>query len=64
MSTEPQKPAGYQIPAWCHLPLADHYDGVGGCWGISHGFVKEQGETYCLPCEYHCRNPGSTNSEE
>lgn len=43
----------YLVPAWCKMPKAYHNDGIGGCWGISHGFVKREGESYCKECEYH-----------
>jgi hypothetical protein len=46
----------YLIPDWCHLDMASHTDNMGGCWGISHGLVKEQGEPYCKTCEYHRDN--------
>lgn len=29
----------------------DHHDGIGGCWGISHGLVAAHGDTYCAGCE-------------
>ncbi len=46
----------YVIPAWCKMPKSYHHDGMGGCWGISRGFVEKEGEAYCLGkvviCEY------------
>lgn len=44
---------GYIIPSWCQMSILDHDDGMGGCWGISGGRVKEHGEKYCGPCEFH-----------
>ena len=44
---------GYHPPTWCRMHPLDHYDGIGGCWGISGGCVREQGEAYCRECEFH-----------
>ena len=41
------------IPSWCHMPETSHFDGMGGCWGISHGQVEEKGELYCITCEFY-----------
>lgn len=57
------QPVDYKIPAWCRLPLAEHYDGLGGCWGIRYGYVREQGETYCQACEYR-RSASIQQAEE
>lgn len=40
------------IPAWCQMPIDSHQDKIGGCWGIYHGKVAKQGETYCQTCEF------------
>jgi len=45
--------AEYKIPCWCRMPLGYHNDGIGGCWGISYGYVEEHGEAYCQNCAYH-----------
>lgn len=45
----------YEIPVWCRMNLEAHADGMGGCWGISGGFIKEMGEKYCKGCEYYRR---------
>lgn len=42
-----------QVPAWCRMPTREHEHHLGGCWGISNGFVREKGEGYCRSCEYH-----------
>ena len=42
----------YVIPAWCELPLSDHNDGLGGCWGISTGLVEQTAGRHCDDCEY------------
>lgn len=44
------------IPAWCGMDHRDHHDGLGGCWGISHGLVAERGRAYCEGCD-HCTDP-------
>lgn len=41
------------IPSWCRMPLPDHEDGLGGCWGISSGQQPAQGERYCVGCDFH-----------
>ena len=41
-----------EIPKWCGLSPSAHNDGLGGCWGISYGFVRKEGEAYCANCEY------------
>ena len=41
----------YCVPKWCKMPPLDHFDGMEGCWGISHAL--EEGESYCSGCEYH-----------
>lgn len=37
----PKKTKNYplsMVPAWCRLPLSEHQDNIGGCWGISTVF--------------------------
>lgn len=46
----------YCIPIWCRMHPLAHFDGMGGCWGISNGCVLEDGEDYCLDCEFHKDN--------
>ena len=43
----------YIVPDWCRMPLGYHNDGMGGCWGISYGYVVTKGENYCKHCEYY-----------
>lgn len=45
--------ADYLIPSWCMMHPDEHDDGMGGCWGISYGYVKKEGESYCSNCEYY-----------
>jgi hypothetical protein len=40
------------------LPPNEHFDGIGGCWGISSGLVEKGGEGYCKACEFY--NKGET----
>ena len=47
------KSHGYEIPRWCRMSLESHADGIGGCWGITHEYVKGGGKTYCKWCEYY-----------
>jgi hypothetical protein len=44
------------VPAWCDMPATDHLDGMGGCWSISHGLVRNRGEANCTGCEYYRRD--------
>lgn len=53
----------YVIPDWCEMPPAEHHDGMGGCWGISHGMVAERGEPYCESCEFHKAKRKGNNTE-
>lgn len=46
------KANGYEIPDWCNMSIWAHYDGMGGCWGISCGHAKKEGKKYCMGCEY------------
>lgn len=52
MSKKKEKTA-YEIPKWCGMPILDHEDGMGGCLGISYGYVKKEGEKYCKGCHCH-----------
>ncbi len=45
----------YEVPYWCGMRGSDHFDGLGGCWGISHGLVHEQGRSYCKSCTLYKR---------
>ena len=45
----------YTVPRWCRMPISDHFDGMGGCWGVSQGCVEEQGRDYCRNCGFHRR---------
>lgn len=40
----------YCIPCCCNMHPYEHFDGAGGCWGISSGRVFEK--DYCNSCEY------------
>lgn len=53
-----------EIPNWCCMCYSDHFDGMGGCWGISHGLVKQQGEPYCSTCEFYDLNARKIIVEE
>ena len=46
------------VPKWCQLPPSEHQDGIGGCWGISHGLVEAKGEPYCVDCEFYAKATG------
>ena len=46
----------YCIPKWCRFHPYAHFDGMGGCWGISGGDVLKKGEEYCKKCDYHQDN--------
>lgn len=41
------------VPPWCQLHPECHQDGVGGCWGITFGYVDRKGKEYCDNCEYY-----------
>ena len=48
------KANGYEIPDWCNMSIWAHYDGMGGCWGISEGHVNKDIEGWhCVGCEYY-----------
>ena len=46
----------YVPPQWCNLSIAEHFDGAGGCWGISNGLVATGGMKYCRSCDYCSKN--------
>lgn len=54
----------YEIPSWCKMPLGHHHDGIGGCWGISYGYVAREGEKYCQNCEYYRQVKEATNEKK
>ena len=43
----------YCIPKWCNMHPYEHFDGVGGCWGIMYGYPVKEGEDYCKGCEFY-----------
>lgn len=45
----------YTVPRWCGMSIDDHFDGMGGCWGVSHGLVQQQGRDYCRLCSFYRR---------
>ena len=51
------------IPHWCEMSFGDHFDGMGGCWGISHGEVADKGEKHCQFCQFHYANRGKSERE-
>lgn len=39
------------IPSCCsHKTVEEHANNMLYCWGITAGFVQEQGESYCDSC--------------
>ena len=48
-----EKQVKYTIPKWCKMPKGYHNDGMGGCWGISYGYISREGEAYCKNCEFY-----------
>jgi len=48
------------IPQWCEMSFKNHFDGMGGCWGIHHGEVAKKGEEHCFSCEFHHVNRDKT----
>lgn len=38
------------VPAWCLMPLAQHNEGVDGCWGIHGGHIDTYAD--CVGCEH------------
>lgn len=53
----------YKIPSWCGMPKDYHEDGVGGCWGISYGYVEKKGENCCKNCGYR-KEPLNAKKED
>lgn len=45
----------YSVPRWCRMAISDHFDGMGGCWGISQGCVEEKGRDYCRNCCFYSK---------
>lgn len=45
----------YAVPRWCRMHPMSHFDGMGGCWGISHGCVAAQGRDYCRCCTFYVK---------
>lgn len=43
----------YKIPDWCYMDKDSHEDGVGGCWGISYGYVETEKENCCKNYMYY-----------
>ena len=39
---------------------ADHFDGMGGCWGIDSGLMEKGGEDYCKTCEFYNKGEAAT----
>ena len=56
MPTKEELKDYYCIPKWCRFHPYAHFDGMGGCWGISGGDVLKKGERYCKECDYHQDN--------
>ena len=46
----------YVIPGWCRMHPMNHFDGMGGCWSISHGLVPATGGECCQDCEFNANN--------
>jgi hypothetical protein len=42
----------YIPPQWCKMSIFDHFDGMGGCWSVSCGYLKGKGIHQCKTCEY------------
>lgn len=53
----------YCIPNWCRMHPFDHFDGMGGCLGVSSGQVLANGEKYCLNCDYYKNNVGGSEKQ-
>jgi hypothetical protein len=45
----------YTVPRWCGMHPLEHFDGMGGCWGISQGCVEEHGRDCCRLCPFYRR---------
>lgn len=54
----------YEIPYWCGMRGSCHFDGMGGCWGISHGLVHKHGRSYCYQCTFYKRTLERTAGKE
>lgn len=52
----PHEKKFYTIPYWCGMHKDDHFDGMGGCWGISYGYVFREGRDYCKCCDLYKAN--------
>ena len=46
----------YSVPRWCRMHPMEHFDGMGGCWGIHYGLVDRDGRDYCKRCAFYRRN--------
>lgn len=53
----------YTVPRWCGMHPMEHFDGMGGCWGISQGCVAEQGRDYCRLCSFYRRTLAQTEKD-
>jgi hypothetical protein len=51
------------IPVWCQMSPSEHRDGIGGCWGISHGLVEETAGKHCEGCEFQNEVVDNVNLE-
>lgn len=40
------------IPHWCNMHPSDHFDNMGGCWGISSGKVENSNGEHCNGCTF------------
>ena len=54
----------YCIPYWCKMHPYEHFDGMGGCWGISSGLQLKGGEDYCKGCEYYKKEANNEQQTE
>lgn len=54
----------YTVPYWCGMSMYYHFDGMGGCWGVSYGLVFEQGRSYCKGCDFYKRTLARTGGKE
>lgn len=52
----------YKIPNWCTMSPEEHFDGVGGCWGIQYGHVEKEGVSYCNQCPFYKK--GKTENDK
>jgi len=45
------------IPKCCRWrTFQEHWDALGLCWGITHGLIQKQGESYCDTCDENVNN--------